>query len=391
MSSLSATDRTSEAVPPGTRFAALPDGFRLKRGGVLNGARIAYETLGRLAPDGSNAILILGGFSASAHVASHAADPSEGWWEKMVGPGRAVDTDRWFVICLNAPGSCFGSTGPASINPRTGRKYRLDFPDISVEDIAEAARCLVRSLGLRQFACVIGTSLGGMSALALLHRHPGIARTHVNISGAAQATSWAIGLRALQRQAILNDPAFRGGQYDHAADVRLGMGQARMLGMLSYRSPEEWQERFARDRIPDTPEGGAAAPFAPEFLVEGYLRYKVDGFIGQYDPNCYLYLSRAIDRFDLAEAAGGDLDLALSQLVLERALVIGTGSDILYPIWQQEAIARGLSRSNVPTDFLRLESLRGHDAFLCDFDQFAPPLARFLDTVTAQRRSLAAL
>jgi homoserine O-acetyltransferase len=174
--------------------------------------------------------------------------------------------------------------------------------------------------------------------------------------------------------------------YEHTSDLRIGMSHARMLGMLSYRSPEDWQTRFARDRIAAAPKETQES-FAPEFAVEGYLRHKVNGFIGQYDANCYLYLSRAIDRFDLADAAGGDLKLALSQLVLERAVVIGTETDILYPIWQQKDIADGLARSNVPTEFLRLESLRGHDAFLADFEQFAPPVARFLETLAVERRT----
>ncbi|MCX7561887.1 homoserine O-acetyltransferase [Sulfitobacter sp. F26204] len=392
MSKIDAPDRTSEVVPAATLFAELPDGFSLKRGGVLHGARIAYETHGRLADDGSNAILVFGGFSASAHIASHPGNTSPGWWEEMVGPGKAVDTNRWFVICFNAPGGCFGSTGPASVNPRSGRKYRLDFPEISIEDIAEAARCLVRQLGVRQLSCVIGTSMGGMSALALLHRYPDIARTHINISGAARAATYAIALRSLQRQAILNDPAWRRGQYEHAADVRVGMSQARMLGMLSYRSPEEWQQRFARDRIAAVPAAAAKdEAFAPEFMVEGYLWYKVNGFVGHYDPNCYLYLSRAIDRFDLADETDGDLHCALSQLDLERSLVIGTKTDILFPAWQQAAIVDGLNGGKVPTEILHLDSLRGHDAFLAEFDQFAPPVGRFLASIPTKRPAVSVM
>lgn len=392
MTKINAPDQTSEVVPPATLFAEIPDGFRLKRGGTLHGARIAYETLGRLAEDASNAILVFGGFSANAHIASHPGDTTPGWWEGMVGPGKAVDTNRWFVICFNAPGGCFGSTGPASVNPRTGRKYRLDFPEISVEDIATAAHCLVRQLGVRQLACVIGTSMGGMSALALLHRYPDIARTHINISGAAGAAAYAVALRSLQRQAILDDPAWRGGKYAHAADVKIGMSQARMLGMLSYRSPEEWQQRFARERIATVPAAATKdVDFAPEFMVEGYLRHKVKSFIGHYDPNCYLYLSRAIDRFDLADATGGDLKLALSQIDLERALVIGTKTDILFPIWQQAAIVDGLNAGKVPTGMLQLESLRGHDAFLADFDQFAPPVGRFLASIKTKRLAVSVM
>ena len=384
MNKIDAPNRTSEVVPAATLFAELPDGFCVKRGGTLHDARIAYETLGSLADDGGNAILVFGGFSASAHIASHSGDTSPGWWEEMVGPGKAVDTNRWFVICINAPGGCFGSTGPASVNPRTGRKYRLAFPEISVEDIAEAAHCLVQRLGVRQLASVIGTSMGGMSALALLHRYPDISRTHINISGAARAATYAIALRSLQRQAILNDPAWRRGMYEHATDVHVGMSQARMLGMLSYRSPEEWQQRFSRDRIAASSAGAKDVAFAPDFMVEGYLRYKVNSFIGYYDPNCYLYLSRAIDRFDLADGTEGDLNLALSQLNLERALVIGTKTDILFPVWQQAAIVDGLNGGKVPTEVAYVESLRGHDAFLADFDQFAPPVGRFLSSITTK-------
>lgn len=388
MNKVAASYRVSELVPLATLFAELPDGMRLNCGDTLDGAWIAYETLGRLADDGSNAILVFGGFSASAHIASHPADTSPGWWEEMVGPGKAVDTNRWFVICFNALGGCFGSTGPASINPKTGCKFRLSFPEISIEDIADAARILVQRIGIRKLGCVIGTSMGGMSALAFLQRYPGMSRTHINISGAAGASAYAIAIRSLQRRAILNDPAWRGGLYEHAEYVHVGMSQARMLGMLSYRSPEEWQERFAREKMPQAARDVA---FAPEFMVESYLWHKVNGFVGNYDPNCYLYLSRALDRFDLSDATGGDLDLALSQLDLEGALVVGTRTDVLFPIWQQAAIANGLIGGNVPTELLQLNSLRGHDAFLSDFHQFAPPVGDFLASITTKSRAVPAM
>ena len=189
----------TEFIPPGTRWFDLPSPFPMKRGGALHGARIAYETWGRLNPARDNAVLIVTGLSPDAHAASNDGNPEPGWWEAMLGPGKPIDTDRWFVLCVNSLGSCKGSTGPASSNPETGTLYRLDFPELSIEDGADASVAVVRGLGIERLACVIGNSMGGMTALALLQRHPGIARSHVNISGAARALPFSIAIRSLQR------------------------------------------------------------------------------------------------------------------------------------------------------------------------------------------------
>src|SRR5690606_33514081 len=181
-----------EFIPPGSRFHALPSPFPMKRGGALHGARVAYETWGTLAPDAGNAVLVLTGLSPDAHAASGPHDPEPGWWESMLGPGKPIDTNRWFVVCVNALGSCKGSTGPASLDPATGQLYRLAFPELSIEDVADAAASVVRGLGIEQLACVIGNSMGGMTALGLLLRHPGIARSHINISGSARALPFSI-------------------------------------------------------------------------------------------------------------------------------------------------------------------------------------------------------
>lgn len=386
MTDLSPFETAADSRPPAAQTIRLPDPFRLSDGSQLADGRMAFQTWGRLSASRTNAVLIMSGFSASCHAASHPDDPRPGWWERMIGPGKPIDTDAFFVICPSNLGGCFGSTGPASIDPRTGRRYRLTFPAVRIEDVAEAAVEVVRALGIPQLACVIGTSMGGMSALSLLARHPGIARTHINISGASRAASFAIAVRSLQRQAILSDPQFSGGAYGHGSDVRVGMSLARMLGMLSYRAIDEWQAKFGRQRI-DVPPAHDTNPsgFTSEFAIEGYLRHQADRFIGHYDPNAYLYLSRAIDRFDLSEMTGGDLDLALSQLVLERALVLGVTTDLLFPLWQQEEIAEGLRRGNTRVDLHRVDSPQGHDAFLTDFDAFGPPIERFLATVRGKR------
>jgi pimeloyl-ACP methyl ester carboxylesterase len=223
----------TEFIPPGSQFHALPSPLPLKRGGQLQGARVAYETWGTLAADRRNAVLIVTGLSPDAHAASHAGNPLPGWWEKMLGPGKAIDTERWFVICVNSLGSCKGSTGPASLNPDSGQPWRLDFPALSIEDIADAAVSVVKALGITQLACLIGNSMGGMTALAVLQRHPGIARSHINISGSAQALPFSIAIRSLQREAIRLDPAWNNGSYDEAVYPEAGMRIARKLGALA--------------------------------------------------------------------------------------------------------------------------------------------------------------
>ncbi len=365
----------TEFIPPGTRFIELPSPFRMKRGGELHGARIAYETWGRLAPDGGNAVLILTGLSPDAHAAASEANPAPGWWEAMVGPGKAIDTDRWFVVCPNSLGSCKGSTGPASIDPSTGEPYRLAFPELSIEDGADAAFHVLRALGIERLACVVGNSMGGMAALAFLQRHPGIARTHINISGAAHALPFSIAIRSLQREAIRLDPAWNDGHYDDERYPDSGMRMARKLGVITYRSALEWDGRFGRVRL-DPERRDDDDPFGLEFEVESYLEAHARRFVRNFDPNCYLYLSRSMDWFDLAET--GDVNAALAALRVDKALAIGVSTDILFPLQQQEQIAEGLRAGGCDAVFLPLDSPQGHDAFLVDFARFDPAVREFL-------------
>lgn len=375
----------TEFIPTGTRFLALPDAFPMKRGGALHGARMAYETWGRLNPAGDNAVLILTGLSPDAHAASHADNPEPGWWEAMLGPGKPIDTDRWFVICANSLGSCKGSTGPASIDPATGQPYRLTFPELSVEDGADAAVHVVRALGVERLACVIGNSMGGMVALALLQRHPGLARTHINISGAARALPFSIAIRSLQREAIRLDPQWNTGEYDDAQYPEAGMRMARKLGVITYRSALEWDGRFGRVRL-DGDRRDEADPFGLEFEVESYLEGHARRFVRRFDPNCYLYLSRSMDWFDLGETCAtghvpGSTRTALSRLHLDRALAIGVYTDILFPIEQQQEIADGLLAGGADASCLPLPSPQGHDAFLVDIARFGPAVRGFLDSL----------
>ena len=377
------TSDMTEFIPVGSRVLALPSPFPMKRGGALHGARVAFETWGTLTAARDNAVLILTGLSPDAHAAANEGNAEPGWWEAMLGPGKPIDTDRWFVVCVNSLGSCKGSTGPASINPTTGDLYRLDFPGLSVEDIADAAAQAVRQLGIEHLACVIGNSMGGMTALALLLRHPGIARSHINISGAAHALPFSIAIRSLQREAIRLDPQWNGGHYDDQHYPESGMRMARKLGVITYRSALEWDGRFGRVRLEsDRPDD---EPFGLEFQVESYLEGHARRFVRRFDPNCYLYLSRSMDWFDLGEYcqarcgdSDGDARRVLALVKNDKALVIGVRTDILFPLQQQQEIAEGLREGGADAHFLPLESPQGHDAFLVDIARFGPAVSGFL-------------
>ncbi len=366
----------TEFIPPGTRWVDLPSPFAFKRGGELRNARMAYETWGRLDADAGNAVLILTGLSPNAHAAANEGNPEPGWWEAMLGPGKAIDTDRWFVVCVNTLGSCKGSTGAASVDPASGAPYRLAFPDLSVEDCARAAHAVVQALGIPRLACVIGCSMGGMVALAYLLLHPGMARSHVNVSGSAQALPFSIAIRSLQREAIRLDPQWNQGQYDEDRYPENGMRIARKLGVVTYRSAMEWDGRFGRVKLDG--ECREDDPFGLEFEVERYLQGHANRFVRTFDPNCYLYLSRSMDWFDVAEYGAGDVMRGLASIRLEKALAIGVHTDILFPLQQQEQVADGLRLGGADARFLPLPSPQGHDAFLVDIPRFGPAIGGFL-------------
>ena len=368
------------------RYFALPSPFAMKRGGELRGAHVAYETWGTLNAARDNAVLVLTGLSPSAHMASCAEDPAPGWWEGMAGPGKAIDTTRWFVICVNSLGSDKGSTCPASIDPATGEPYRLTFPDLALEDVANAAHGVAGSLGIGQLACLIGCSMGGMSALAYMLLHPHSVRAHISVDTAPQAQPFAIAIRSLQREAIRLDPQFNEGRYDiHATEggcyPDLGMSIARKLGVITYRSAMEWNGRFARIRL--DPEQREDEPFGREFQVESYLEGHAQRFVRNFDPNCYLYLSRASDWFDIAEYGHGSVLEGLKRIHIEQAMVIGVSTDILFPLQQQEQIAEGLQAAGARVEFVALDSPQGHDAFLVDIDNYSRAIGGFLNRLAA--------
>ncbi|TDJ23045.1 MAG: homoserine O-acetyltransferase [Gammaproteobacteria bacterium] len=347
--------------------------FKMMRGQLIDPV-IAYETWGHQSRDRDNTVLIFTGLSPSAHVASSPEDTSAGWWEDMVGPDKPIDTNRYFVVCINSIGSCFGSTGPASVDAQTGEPYRLTFPVLCVEDIAKAGAEVIRSLGIESVFATVGASMGGMTALAFCMLFPDMSRALVSISSASRALPFSIALRSLQREMIHKDPAWNQGNYAAERSPVVGMRLARKLGMITYRSSQEWEQRFGRERATD--ETLKAGPFGIDFEVESYLEAHANKFIGAFDANCYLYLSRAMDLFDAADH-GGQVADGLARVSVDRALVIGVETDFLFPLHQQRELADGLGNTVAEVDFRPLASIQGHDSFLVDMDRFRPAIASF--------------
>ena len=362
----------SDARPDARRTIVIDGRFSMLHG-AIEAPTIAFETWGELSAKADNAVLLFTGLSPSAHAASSPDDPSSGWWEDMVGMDKPIDTSRYFVICVNSLGSCFGSTGPASPNPANGQPYRLDFPALALEDIAQAGHAVVQHLGIDRLQAVVGASMGGMTALAYAACYAEGVDGMLLISSTARAEPFAIALRSLQRELIRSDPAWMNGNYPPDKPPTQGMRQARKLGMITYRSAREWAQRFARER---TTDGDPHNHFGIDFEVESYLEAHANKFIGTFDANCYLYLSRAMDRFDIADH-GGSVAAGLKRVRARRAMVIGVESDFLFPLHQQRALAEGLRAATADVDFRPLASIQGHDSFLVDMDRFRPAVASF--------------
>ncbi|MGB5102264.1 MAG: homoserine O-acetyltransferase [Steroidobacteraceae bacterium] len=373
---LARTPPTAAQEMPARRLAQLAEPLRLYRGGVIEHPVVAYECWGQLNDARDNTILIFTGLSPSAHAASSPEDPKPGWWEPMIGEGRPIDTRRFFVVAVNSLGSPYGSSSPVSADPTTGQRYGVDFPEVAVEDIATAGREALRTLGIRRVAAVVGPSLGGMVVLAYCALFPGEVDSVVTISGAARATPFAIALRSLQRETVRSDPAWRGGNYSPGRGPRQGLRLARKLGTITYRSPQEWQQRFGRKRVAEP--SGLPGDFRPQFEVESYLEHQAQRFADTFDANCYLYLSRAMDQFDLADHGGNSLAAAFAKFRVKRALVLGVETDMLFTIDQQREIAEHLRVAGVAVEFHAFPSLQGHDAFLVDHERFGHALEGFL-------------
>jgi homoserine O-acetyltransferase len=355
-----------------TRLFHSSEPFTFHRGGIISEITVAYETWGSLDGDCSNAVMILTGLSPSAHAASSGKDPSEGWWEPIIGPGKPIDTERNFVICINSLGSCKGSTGPASINPETGTAYRTSFPDLTIQDIAAAADLVIKDLGINQLRALVGPSMGGMSCISWLQQNPGGARHFLPISTAARAEAFAIAIRSLQRESIVRDPEWQDGAYTDHKWPETGMRLARKLGMISYRSELEWRSRFGRELQTHYEQ----RLFGMQFSIESYLERAARKFIHGFDPCCYIYLSRSMDWFDASDGFP-DMPSALSEIQLESATVIGVITDSLWPVHQQKELTEALAANGLNSRYMELSSIQGHDSFLVDYDRFCPAIEDF--------------
>ena len=348
-----------------------PEPFECEWGGVLPELTLAYETWGALSAQRDNAVLLHTGLSASSHARSHAKNTNPGWWEDFIGPGSVIDTNRFFVICSNLLGGCYGSTGPPSTNPVTGEPHATDFPIVTVRDMVRAQLLLLDHLGIERLHASVGASLGGMQSLDLAAQAPDRVDRIVSISAALRSYPQSIAIRFVQRQAVMADPDWREGRYYGVSFPHRGQRVAREIGTITYRSGPEWQERFGRKRnSDDTPR------LDEDFQVESYLAYQGDKFCLQYDANSYLYISKAMDLFDLLEEeeSGTRVDQIRCPV-----LVIGVTTDVLFPVWQQRELAEHLTKRGLRVDFLELDAPYGHDTFLIDRERVGGAIRTHLE------------
>ncbi len=351
--------------------------FRLESGGRLIGVEIAYKTYGRLNAERSNAVLICHALTGDQHVASpHPASGKPGWWREVVGPGRPIDLDRYFVICANVLGGCMGSTGPSSHDPVSGRLYGLNFPVITVADMVRAQAELVTALGIETLFAVVGGSMGAMQALSWASLFPERLFSAVCIAGAARHSAQNIAFHEVGRQAIMADPEWRGGDYLRlGVRPEKGLAVARMAAHITYLSEPALQRKFGRELQRD----GLSWGFDADFQVESYLRHQGSSFVDRFDANAYLYITRAMDYFDLAAAHGGVLAQAFAGARAVRFCVLSFTSDWLYPTAESRHVVRALNAAGARASFLEIESDKGHDAFLLDEPVLHGALQGFLD------------
>lgn len=351
--------------------------FATESGKTISPVTLAYETYGILNADKSNAVLILHALTGDAHAAGwHEGDKHPGWWDSMIGPGKAFDTNKYFVICSNVLGGCRGSTGPSSIDPATGKPYALSFPLITVKDMVNAQRHLVDRLGIDRLLSVAGGSMGGMQALQWIVSYPKRVRSVIPIATTATHSPQQIAFNEVGRQSIMSDPNWNEGNYYDGPPPAKGLAVARMVGHITYMSDVSMDEKFGRRFRESRPE----FKFDPEFEVEGYLQYRGEGFIKRFDPNSYLYITKAIDYFDLANGKGLPEVLKGTRA---RFLVIAFKSDWLYPAYQSQEIARACKRAGVEATYAELHSTWGHDAFLIEVEEQAHLVKHFLKKVMA--------
>ncbi|MEE4114446.1 MAG: homoserine O-acetyltransferase [Desulfobacteraceae bacterium] len=359
-------------------FAHPPASMTLACGATIGPVTLAYETCGHLNEDRTNAILILHALSGDAHVAGTytESDDKPGWWDFMVGPGKGIDTDRHFVICTNILGSCMGSTGPASIDPATGKPYGLNFPVVTITDMVDAQQRLMDHLGVHRLHAVIGGSIGGMQALEWCVRYPDRVASAVLLATTTRHSALAIAFNEVARQAIMADPNWNGGDYQDGKKPDLGLAVARMIGHITYLSDESMRLKFGR-RLQD--KADFSFNFDADFQVESYLRHQGRKFVDRFDANAFLYITKAADYFDLERHYGDGSAVAAFAAARAKFLVISFTSDWLYPTYQSRAMVKAMKKNGLAVSFCEIEAQWGHDAFLLPSDRLSGIMKGFLD------------
>ena len=383
--SIHTEERAHEADHPSSLVAAfgVDQPLRLDCGIDLSPFQIAYQTYGELNADRSNAIMICHALTLDQHVANvHPLTGKPGWWEIMVGPGRPLDTDRYFIICSNVIGGCMGSTGPASTNPATGKVWGLDFPIVTIPDMVRAQAMLLDRLGIETLLCVIGGSMGGMQALQWTAAYPDRVFSALAVACSTRHSAQNIAFHELGRQAVMADPDWRGGRYfDEGTHPHRGLGVARMAGHITYLSDAALHRKFGR-RMQDREL--PTFSFDADFQVESYLRYQGSSFVERFDANSYLYLTRAMDYFDIAADHDGVLARAFGG-IKTRFCVVSFTSDWLFPTPESRALVHALNASSARVSFAEIETDRGHDAFLLDVSEFFDISRAFLQSAATAR------
>ncbi len=338
--------------------------FIFERGGTIPSYTLRYETYGHLNPERTNAIWICHALSGDHHCAGvySLQDRKQGWWNDIIGPGKPIDTNRFFVICSNCIGGCQGSTGPSSLNPLTGKRYNLDFPVLTIRDMVRAQRRLMEHLGIEELYCVVGGSMGGMQALQWAIDYPDHVRRVLALATTARQSAQAIAFNEVGRCAIMQDPGWNAGDYEPGKGPRVGLAIARMMAHITYLSDKGLSEKFGRSRQIAPADLQAPQLFDVEFEVESYLRYQGQSFVNRFDANTYLYFTKALDRFDLYEATGR-LEDAFQHMTAD-ALVVGFTSDWLFPPEQNREIVHAMLRTGRRATYSEVNMHLGHDSFL---------------------------
>jgi homoserine O-acetyltransferase len=366
-------------------FAEPPDDLLLESGRRFGPVCLAYETCGVLSENRDNAVLVAHALTGDSHVAGYytPADPKPGWWDIMVGPGKAIDTNRYFVICSNVLGSCMGSTGPTSVNPATGRPFGLDFPMVTIGDMVNAQKALVDFLGIERLLCVVGGSVGGMQVLEWCIRFPQQVASAICLATTSRHSALAIAFNEVARQAILADPHWNQGDYYGRRKPDTGLAVARMIGHITYLSDESMRLKFGR-RLQDKTD--FSFNFDADFQVESYLRYQGARFVERFDANSFLYVTKAADYFDLERQHGGGSLAAAFSKARCRFLVVSFTSDWLYPTYQSRELVTAMKKNGLDVSFCQLEAKWGHDAFLLPNERLSLMIRGFLDRNLSETR-----